>query len=297
MKKFAPLFIATAALASLQGCATEASTTADMTAEDQAAVCANPEGTNAAIAALATAITVELHRWNIAAIPASTGVAAVPADFYAYVGYNNQRMLGLTSAGLAACGGTGCPATANLLAFQDSRMSNKLIINGVKVDSWNFASRLVSGFDKQVSCNQGRWCQYVPHVFGWKPDNTYTGYTTAPGACDTLFTFNVNKPAAQNHAALTATETNNLQNALVWTAANGPNPYHAFQSTASQASLDPGGNIGPPATAAGLEVCQQFSQTSLNGQPCTCAASNIYSNGQLKNDVTLTPKTYFCRQM
>jgi len=297
MKKFAPLFIATAALASLQGCATEAATTAEMTAEDQAAVCANPEGTNAAIAALATAITTELHRWQIAPLKQNGSTPAVAGDFYKYRGYNNQEMLGLTSAGLAACGGTGCPATANMLAFQDSRMDQKLIINGVKVSSWSFASRLVTGFDKQVACNDGKWCPYVPHVFGWKPDNTYNGYTTAPGPCDTLFTFNVNKPTAQNHAALTAAETNQLQNALVWTAANGPNPYIAYQSTASTVSIDPGGNMVPPPTAAGAEICQQFSRTSLNGQDCTCAATNIYSNGKLKNDQVLSPNTYYCRQM
>jgi hypothetical protein len=293
MKKFAPLFIATAALASLQGCATEAITTAEMTAEDQAAVCANPEGTNAAIAALATAITLELHRWQIAPLKANGSVPAVAGDFYKYRGYNNQEMLGLTSAGLAACGSAGCPLTKNMLAVQDSRMDQKIIINGTRVSSWSFASRLVTGFDKQVACNDGKWCPYVPHVFGWKSDGTYDGFTSVPASCDTLFTFNANKP---NHAVLTAAETKQLENALVWTAANGPNPYIAYQSTASTVSIDPGGNMVPPYSASGAEQCQKVSMANITGQFCTCATSGV-TNGGMKNDDPIVPKTYFCRQV
>jgi len=300
MKKFAPLFIAAAGLASLQGCASETNTASEMTLEDQAAVCANPEGTNAAIAALATAITQELHRWNIAAIPQKNNpyVPGVPADFYVYTGYNNQRMLGLTSAGLAACGGS-CPMTQNILAMQDSRMDQKVVFNGVKLSSWSFASRLTSGFDKQVTCNNGGWCPYVrDHVFGWNPTTSnYTGFTAVAGACDTLFTFNAHKLSGGVYSALSAAETSGLKNALVWTAANGDNPYIAFQSTASTVSVDPGGQLNPPGQTTGSDICQKFSTTSLNGQVCTCAANNIYSNGQLRNDQQLTPNTYYCRQM
>src|SRR5262249_26025849 len=158
MKKFAPLFIAAAALGSLQGCATDGNVTAEQTAEDQAAVCANPEGTNAAIAALATAITQELHRWQIL------------SDFSVVTGYNNQQMLALTSAGLAACGGTGCPLTQNMLALQDSRMDQKVIFNGVRLSSWSYASRVVTGYGNQKACQQGGRCPFVGHVFGWLPD-------------------------------------------------------------------------------------------------------------------------------
>src|SRR6187549_4179313 len=96
MKMFAPLIIAAAALSSVAGCSSQAST--EVTAEDQAAVCSNPEGTNAGIAALAVAISQELHRWNIT------------SDFYIKTGYNNQSQLALTQAGLNACGGS-CPIT------------------------------------------------------------------------------------------------------------------------------------------------------------------------------------------
>ena len=284
MKKFAPLFIAAAALGSLQGCATDASTES-LSLEVQAATCFNPEGTNAAIAALATAITQELHRWQIT------------SDFYIYRGYNNQEMLGLTSAGLAACGSGGCFVTKQILALQDSRMDLKVSFNGVKLSSWSFASRLVTGYRTQQSCQTGNWCPFVSHVFGHLPDGTYNGVSTAPGACDTVFTFTANRPSALNYAALTATEMANLKNALKWTEGNGPNPYIAYQSTASTVSIDPTGGLNPPGQTTGAEVCQKTSRTDINGTPCTCAANNVYSNGALKNDDPLTAGIYYCRQM
>jgi hypothetical protein len=275
MKKTFAL-IAAAAMSSIAGCATEAAP--EMTAEDSAAVCENPEGTNAAIAALAVAISQELHRWQIT------------SDFYVYTGYQNQRMLGLTQAGKNACGGS-CPLTENILAFQDVRMDQKIVFNGVKLSSWSFASRLVSGYEKQVTCKQGGWCPFEwNHMFGYNPA------TTQPGACDTLFTFTVTKPGSMGGGPLTQAQINSLNNALVWTAANGPNPYIAFQAAAGTVTIDPAGNLNPPGQTTGSEICQKASLTNLNGTPCTCAAYNIYSNGQLQNNDPLTPKTYYCRQ-
>jgi hypothetical protein len=275
MKKFAPFVLAAAALSSFAGCSTE--TAPEMTAEESAALCSNPEGTNAAIAALATAISQELHRWQIT------------TDFYEYRGYNNQLMLGLTQAGLNACGGS-CPLTSNILAFQDSRMDQKVVFNGVKLSSWSFASRLTTGFENQKVCQSAGRCSFPAHQFG------YDSMTTTPGACDTLFTFTVGKPSSQGGGPLTASQVGQLSNALVWTTGNGPNPYIAFQSTASTVTIDPTGQVNPPGQATGAEICQKASIGNINGTPCTCAAKNIYANGQLKNDDGLAPRTYFCRQ-
>src|SRR6478752_9622527 len=174
MKTFASLIVAAAALSSVAGCSTETGT--ELTAQEQSAVCANPEGTNAAIAALATAISQELHRWQI------------KTDFYVYNGYMSQQMLGLTAAGLAACGGS-CPITSEILKYQDARMDQKIVFGTVKLSSWSFASRLTTGFDNQAACQRNNQCPFVPHVF------SYNAAATTPGACDTLFTFPVAKPA------------------------------------------------------------------------------------------------------
>jgi len=276
MNKFAALIIATAALSSAVGCSSE--TAPEMTAEEKSAVCENPEGTNAAIAALATAISQELHRWQIT------------TDFYVYRGLNYQSMLGLTQAGLNACGGS-CPLTSEILKYQDARMDNKIVFNGTKLSSWSFASRLVTGYENQKVAQSAGRAPFPQHMFG------YNSATTTPGACDTLFTFTVSKPGSMGGGPLTATESAQLSNALIWTTGNGPNPYIAFQSTANTVTIDPTGNLNPPGQTTGSEICQKTSFTNINGTPCTCAAFNIYSNGQLKNDDPLVPKTYFCRQM
>jgi hypothetical protein len=277
MTKFAPLMIAAIGMSTLAGCVAESTPVSEeQLAADSAAACYNPEGTNAAIAALATAMAQEAHRWEAA------------TDFETFVGTYNQTMLRLTAAGKAACGGS-CPATENLLALQDPRMDQKVVFNGVKLSSWSFASRLVSGLDKQKACKAGGWCPYVAHTF-----STPTSQT---GACDTLFTFPVQKPASQGGGNLTAAQTSQLINALTWASSNGPNPYIAFQSTASTVTIDPTGQMNPPGQSTGAEICQKFSTTDINGTPCTCATNNIYSNGQLKNNDPLTPKTYYCRQM
>jgi hypothetical protein len=275
-KTFASVLIAAAALSTIAGCSTE--TSSEVTAADRAAVCDNPEGTNAGIAALAVAITQELHRWNIT------------TDFYMKTGYNSQQMLALTPAGLSACGGS-CPITSEILAMQDARMDRKVVFGGAKMSSLSFASRLVTGYQNQVSCQKNKQCPFVSHVFGYDPA------TTAPGACDTLFTFPVAKPASQGGGALTAAQVSQLNNALVWTSGNGANPYIAFQSTASTVTIDPTGNLNPPGQTTGSEICQKLSFTNINSTPCTCAANNVYSNGQLRNDQPLTPKTYYCRQL
>ena len=277
MKKFAALVIATAALSSAVGCSSE--TAPEMTAQEAAAVCANPEGTNAAIAALANAMATEAHRWQIL------------SDFYIYRGFNNQAMLGLTQAGLDACGGS-CPITSEILKYQDSRMDQKIVFNGTKLSSWSFASRLVTGYENQRTEQRAGRLPFPAHTFSFDPA---TG--SAPGACDTLFTFSVAKPASAGGGSLTAAEVSSLNNALKWTTGNGANPYIAFQSTASTVTVDPTGNLNPPGQTTGSEICQKTSLTNINGTPCTCAVNNIYSNGQLKNDDPGATRTYFCRQM
>ena len=275
MKMFAPLLAAAVALSSIAGCSSQ--TAPEMTAEESAAVCANPNGTNAGIAALAVAISQELHRWNIT------------SDF-SIVTVNYQERLALTQAGKNACGGS-CPITSEILAMQDPSLDQKVVFNGVKMSSYNFASRLVTGYRNQVTCQQNNNCPFLTsHMFG------FNSATTKPGSCDTLFTFTVTKNYTTGHGPMTAAQISQLSNALVWTAPTGINPYISFQSTASTATIDPTGNLNPPGQTTGSEICQKLSLSNINGTPCSCAANNIYSNGHLQNMQPLTPKTYYCAQ-
>jgi len=278
MKKFAPLVITAAAMA-FAGCSAETGTPSAMqTAQDTQATCANPEGTNAAIAALTEAITHELHRWQIT------------TDFYVGTGTNNQQVLKLTSAGLQACGGS-CPETQNMLSFQDSTMDQTLIMDGTRVSSWSYASRVVTGFGNQVSCQRNNQCPFPAHVFGFR-NGAWVQPTVAAGACDTLFTHVVSAPGG---AALTATQVGQLKNALVWTTGNGPNPYIAYQSTASTVSIDPSGGVNTPSTPpGGVYGCNPFDNTmNLTGLACTCDTTGI--TGVLKQTKPVAqPNQYYC---
>jgi hypothetical protein len=281
MKKFAPLVITAAAMA-FAGCAVDTGAPSETaTGEDIAASCTNPEGTNAAIAVLAEAITHELHRWQLT------------TDFYVGTGSNNQQVLKLTSAGLAACNPSGCPETQNILAVQDSTMDQQVVIDGTRVSSWSFASRVVTGFGNQKTCQQNRQCPFVAHVFDYQ-NGSYVQPTISAGPCMTLFTHPVSAPGG---AALTSTQVNQLANALIWTTGNGANPYIAFQGTASTVSIDPGGNLNPPGQTGSGDTCQVYSpDVNLTGQSCVCSTTGV-TNGQLKADRPLTKSTYYCRQI
>jgi len=273
MKKFAALIIAVAA-ASFAGCAMESNDLASSEqSEEQAAVaCSNADGTNGMIAALAVAAGQEMHRWNVL------------TDFYEFRGFQSQLMLGITAAGKTACGGS-CPAVANILAFQDSRLDQKAVIAGTKLNSWSFASRLTAGWDKQKACSQGGWCPSQAHQFA--PASSIT-----PANCNTsmLFSFPVTKPGG---GALTPAQIAQLNNALVFTTAAGTNPFVEFTSTATSVSVGDVGGMVPGQSEPG--PCQQFSATNISGTACSCAATGVVA-GTLKNDQALAPSTYFCRK-
>lgn len=274
MKKFAPFIIA-AAVTSFAGCTMESGDIAsNEQSEEQAAVaCSNADGTNGMVAALAVALATDMHRWNVL------------TDLYEFRGFNNQLMLGITAAGKAACGNN-CPTVANILAFQDSRLDQKAVIAGTKLNSWSLASRLTAGWDKQKACVPGGWCPFQAHQLGAVSSIT-------AGNCNTssLYGFPATKPGG---GALTAAQIAGLNNALVFTTANGTDPFVQFTSNATSVSVGDVGGMVPGQAEPG--PCQQFSLTNINGTACTCAATGVTTGGQLKNDQSLAPNTYFCRK-
>jgi hypothetical protein len=222
MKKLVSVAIATATMSMIAGCAVDSADVAGESSSDVSqASCANPEGTNAMIAALATAIASNMHRIEVL------------TDFYVYVGYQNQRMLGISSTGLAQCQkfGSTCDDVKFLLMFQDSHYDQKLTFGTNKLSSWSYASRLTTGWDNQVACKRNNTCPYPVHQL--------TQTTVAPGGCATLFTYNVTNPST---GAVIA-DPSKLNNALVFTYGNGPNPYIAFQAGLGTMTIDPDGGV------------------------------------------------------
>jgi hypothetical protein len=284
MRKFISSFIAMSSLAGLaSACAV------DMPADEQESAgsdhqalvnCANPQGTNAMIAALAVAIGNDLGRWKVG------------TDFTKITGAYNQPHLALTSTGLAQCAARGntCQNVKALLFFQDARYDNYIRFPGnVKLSAWSYASRLVAGYDAQKVCESRATQNPTSADACPAEDHVLTLAGTSPGACDINFTYNVRTPTGGM-----LRWPHLLKNKLIWANDGGSftnlNPYIAFQSTASTVTIDPTWDLNQPGSASGGSCtvsCQKYStNTATAGSCCTCngasgtfqpaATANVY---------------------
>lgn len=248
-----------------------------MGSTDQALWCANQDGTNAYMAALAGATARELGRW----LPMR--------DFQ----WNNTTWkLELSYWGKKRCADGKCFNVQELLNMQNSAANNLVVFPGgdrLNTDALN--SRLKANWDRQVTCNN-------------RPDN-HTGddcpveyhelklTNIASGACDKMFTFKATATDGWSNLQ----EPSQLKNQLMfmgYTPNTGEsNPYLAFQSTASTVSIDPtvGLNEGD-ATSSGScsAACTMISSTSVIGQCCTCnGLTKTYSRSPFSYS------TYLCK--
>ncbi len=259
-------------IASLLGCAAGcavATSSSEPLGRDAAAVCSMPDATTIAVAELAVTVGFELHRWELL------------TDFQLYTGYGNRQMLGLSAAGLAQCGGS-CPNTAALLTLQDQRTDQTVVLGGSFLGAAAFASSLTSGFTNQRICTANGSCPYEAHALNIEFET--------PRTCGDVDTFLVTAPGGGNLA-----NPANLNNALYWTANNGPNPLIDFHSTATSVSIDPSGQLYDPPFPADIAYCSVISpDVNLAGTPCVCATGGVTS-GVLLNDRSLTRNTYYCR--
>ena len=289
MSKFVSSFIAIAAVAGLaSACAVDVPLEEqESSGSDHLALvnCANPEGTNAMIAAVAVAAATELGRWN------------VPVDFTTKIGTYNQRHLTLSPAGQALCTqrGHNCENLKALLFFQDAKYDNYIRFPGnVKLSAYSYAARLVAGWEGQKICEQRArdaiaQRKPIPPDACPAEDHKLTLIGTAPGGCDMNFTYSAKKPdgtALANPAQ--------LKNKLVWAndgaSMTNLNPYIQFQSTASTVTVDPTWDLNQPGSASGGSCtvsCQKYDRSNnLSGQCCTCngqsgtfflsATANVY---------------------
>jgi hypothetical protein len=249
MIKFAHLSIAVATvsgLSALSGCvAGPDGGDEEVSGHTAQALCENPEGTNAMIALLANAMASELGRWEIL------------SDMETFRGFNNQLMLRLKAG--APCT-NGCATVNSLLQFQDSRLDQRFrFADGTALSSWSFASRLATGYGNQSTCKTNNWCPYEPHKLSF--------LSSAAGACVPQNTYSAQKPNGGN-----LLNPANLRNALKFTEGNGPNPFIAFASTATTASIG-GGNETSTSQAAPFN-CTKLNPPSavphLDGAACSC---------------------------
>jgi hypothetical protein len=240
------------------------------------ALCANQDGTNAYMAALASATARELGRW----LPAR--------DFQLNATTYN---LELSPWGKAKCADKKCFNVQELLNMQNPAANNLVVFpGGDRLNTDALHSRLVAFWNAQYVCNT-------------RPDN-HTGddcpteyhqlslINVAPGACDKIFTF---KATAPDGSLLK--EPSQLKNQLMFLGYNPDpnvtNPYLAFQSTANTVSIDPtvGLNEGD-ATSSGscTAACTMISSTSVIGKCCSC--NGVYKSYSRS---PFSGSTYLCR--
>lgn len=248
MSKIKHVAISALLCTSLAAC-TEAPLSSDEIGQNLQDLCANGDGVNSAMAALAVAAAKELGRWQSA------------SDF-AIVG--NQ--IALTSTGRSQCGDGHCWNTQAILDLQRAPLGS-VKFGSVSFNADNFKSRLVAEYRDQQACDSRP---------GFQPGNCFaephrlTFRSQQPGACDTIFTFDATSPTG---APLWAPAQ--LKNKLIFVG-YPENPYLAFSSTGSTVSLDPTvGLTEGNDTAAGTckAACIKASSSDLTGQCCNCASA------------------------
>jgi hypothetical protein len=222
-----------------------------------AAACANPEGANFALAALAAATAIELKRWQTA-----KDFAVVIKCNYSMAGC--QEVVDLTSTGKAQCGGE-CKNVQAILDFQKKEASG-VMLGGSKLQSDIFAQRLVANLKNQITCNQqpdnhvGNNCPVEAHSLDFS--------SMKPGECATDFWFHAYKAGSTTKQVLAYPKQ--LKNQLITFGSLAGNNYLAFDVEGDDVKVDPGpGTVGGSTSTSGN--CQTvpsspfFSATTLTG--------------------------------
>jgi hypothetical protein len=212
-------------------------------------LCANGDGVNSAMAALAVAAAKELGRWN----PTVDFAPGRAAPWYTT----------LTATGKARCADGRCWNTQTILDLQKAPPSS-VKFGSVVFNANNFVSTLTARWNEQKNCELrggtgSTNCTAEQHKL--------TFLSSAPGACDTIFTFKATTPTGGPLVA-----PSQLKNKLMFVGYPS-NPYLAFSSTGTTVSIDPTMGLNPVAGEAQAScpaLCTKISATSIAGGCCSC---------------------------
>jgi hypothetical protein len=240
------------ALTAAAGC-TEAPMTEEDIGQNQEALCANGDGVNSAMAALAVAAAKELGRWH-PTVDFAPGRAA-------------PWFTTLTATGKARCADGRCWNTQAVLDLQKAP-PNSVKFGNVVFNANNFVSTLTARWNEQKNCElRGGTgdsnCTAEQHKLTFK--------SSQPGACDTIFTFDAKTPTGGN-----LVNPQQLKNKLMFVGYPS-NPFLAFSSTGTTVSIDPTYGLNPDATTTTgtcAAACTKISATSIAGQCCSCAGAS-----------------------
>jgi len=308
MNKFASIVsLSLAAIGLAAGCSVEAVDSEEFTdfTGEAAGECNNVNGTNAMIASLAVNIGIDLGRIDIL------------KDFEIYRGTYYQEMLRIRSSAMGRCKNS-CRNIKGILAFQEPELDQQWIWKGgTKLSTWNFASRLVTGYRNQQTC-EARSLTDVNTCKGAE-DHFLEMKSMADATCNgvdyglSLVDFTTTRGAAGGGeltpnpgADVPLTDPTKLKRKLLWahvgtgtpneTIAEKLNPYVQFAVVdALTIQLDPGdGTVeppppppdAPPPAATCLAECQMTNRPDLapGGQCCDCngvaGTMKVWSGGR-----------------
>jgi len=253
-KKFIGLSLFGMSIAALAAGCNEAPMSSDELDEElgqtEQAMCANGDGVNSAMAALAVAAAKELGRWN------------PTVDFAAGTAATSWRTT-LTATGKARCPGGNCWNTQAILDLQKAA-PNAVKFGGVVLNANNLVSTLTARWNEQKNCEL-RGGTGASNCSAEQHKLTFKG--SAKGACDTLFTF-----AATNTSGGALLAPAQLKNKLIFVGGSS-NPYLAFSSTGTTVSIDPTYGLdedGTTSTGSCTAACTKMSATSYAGACCSC---------------------------
>jgi hypothetical protein len=231
--------------------------------------CSNPDGTNAAMAALAVATAQELKRWQ-----PTRDFVVFGTSGQSEASLGPQQAIKLTAAGKARCADGKCWNTQALLDMQYDQANDKIRFGNVVLSPGALRSRLVAKLREQQTCdarpvNGGSGCPAEEHQLSFQ--------RSAQGSCDTNFFFKATQPSG---APLQFPAQ--LKNKLQWV--DRLNPYVSFQSVGDVVSIDPTFGLNENAsTSSGAcaAACVRLSRSSLAGQCCSCngAAKKLVKAG------------------
>jgi hypothetical protein len=243
------------------------------TAEQGVMNCSNPEGTNAAMAALAVAVARELGRWRT-----SVDFVVAKTNGITENSTGNVETLKLASGsdasgakGKSRCADGKCANVQALLDMQYDQAKGKVFFQGigstkVELNPVALRSRTVAKWKEQEACDKTPKdgdlgsCPREEHALKF--------VSAAKGSCDTDFTFNVTQKDGKTPLKYPLQLKHKLR------FADPANPYIIFTPLSNgDFKIDPTYGLNPDsATSSGAcsAACTRVSTTSLAGQCCSC---------------------------
>jgi hypothetical protein len=274
---------------------------AELEAEEEAAsfaeaeqgllACANPDGTNAAMAAFAVAVAQDLKRWDV-----GRDFVMNSTSGFSEASFGPQQAIKLATGsdtlgprGKSRCSDGRCARVQAILDMQYDQANNKIFFQGagntkVLLNPAALRSRMYAKWQEQRTCDTNARdgdANACP-----REQSSLTFVSAAPGGCDTDFTF-----AAKSTTGAALRFPNQLKHKLKF--ADSTNPYINFRNLGNgNVSIDPVYGLnddGVTNSGACTTACTKFSFTSLAGSCCSCGGAN-----KTFKSVSFSPLIFSC---